>query len=144
MVHCETSEPDPAVVGTMIIGSAFRSNLPTPVQSRIGLSFVATMATPLPVHITEPPPMQTTPSIPSRRTRSPCSSMCGQRASMPHPSKRATAIPASASASSAAAWKGCCEITGSETTSARVILRSRASAPIVVSEPWPATMRVGM
>jgi len=45
MVHCETSDPDPAVVGTMIIGSALRSNLPTPAQSRTGLLFGATMAT---------------------------------------------------------------------------------------------------
>ena len=71
IVHCETSEPDPAVVGTMIIGSALQSNLPTPVQSRIGLLLVATIAMPLPVHMTEPPPMQITPSMPSRRTRSP-------------------------------------------------------------------------
>jgi hypothetical protein len=36
------------------------------------------------------------------------------------------------------------DITGSETTSTRVIFRSRAKLPIVASDPCPATMRVGM
>ncbi len=128
----------------MIIGSALRSNCPTPVHSAIGLWFVATMAMPLPVHITEPPPMHTIPSMPSRRTRSPWSSICEQRASIPHSSKRDTAIPASASAASASAWKPCAEITGSDTTSTRVIFRSRASVPMVARAPFPATIRVGM
>ena len=144
MVHCETSEPDPAVVGTMIIGSALRSKVPTPVHSRIGFSLVATTAMPLPVHITEPPPTQTTPSMPSRRTRAPWSSMCEQRASMPQSSNRETPIPASTSAASASAWNGWREMTGSDTTSTRDIFSSRASAPIVASDPGPATMRVGM
>ena len=106
--------------------------------------FVATMAMPLPVHITEPPPMQITPSIPSRRTRSPWASMWEQRASMPHSSKRAVAMPASPSAASASAWKGWAEMTGSDTTRARLMPSSRASRPIVPSDPAPATMRVGM
>ena len=102
------------------------------------------MAMPLPVHITEPPPMQITPSMPSRRTRSPWASMWEQRASMPHSSKRATVIPAPCRAASASAWNGWAEITGSDTTSTRLILRSRASVPMVPSDPAPATMRVGM
>ena len=144
MVHCDTSEPEPAVVGTMIIGRARSLNWPTPVHSAIGLRLVATMAMPLPVHITEPPPMQTTPSMPSRRTRSPWASMWEQRASMPHSSKRAVLIPAPPKAASASAWNGWAEMTGSETTRTRVMPRSRASLPSVASDPAPATMRVGM
>ena len=144
MVHCDTSDPDPAVVGTMIIGSAFWSNVPTPVHSAIGFKLVATMAMPLPVHITEPPPMQTIPSMPSRRTRSPSLSMCEHRASIPHSSKRAVTRPAASSAASAARWNGWAEMTRSETTNTRLIFSSHARAPIVPSESCPATIRVGM
>jgi len=128
----------------MIIGRARLSNWPTPVHSAMGFRLVATMAMPLPVHITEPPPMQTTPSIPSRRTRSPWASMWEQRASIPHSSKRAVPIPASSRVARASAWNGCAEMTGSDTTRARLMPRSRASLPIVASDPAPATMRVGI
>ena len=63
---------------------------------------------------------------------------------MPHSSKRDNRIPASPSEANAAAWNVCDEITGSDTTSTRDIFRSRASVPIVASDPAPATIRVGM
>ncbi len=67
-----------------------------------------------------------------------------QRASIPHSSKRAVPIPASSRAGRAWAWNGCAEMTGSDTTRARLMPRSRASLPIVASDPAPATMRVGI
>ena len=70
--------------------------------------------------------------------------MWEQRASIPHSSKRAMASPAASSADSAAAWNGWAEMTGSDTTSTRVILSSRASEPMVPSAPCPAITRVGM
>lgn len=102
------------------------------------------MAMPFPVHITEPPPIQMTPSMSSRRTRLPWSSMCEQRASIPHSSNLDNAIFASASEAKAAPWNACFEMTGSDTTSTRDMLRSRASAPIMANDPAPATTRVGM
>jgi hypothetical protein len=75
-VHCDTSEPEPAVVGTITIGNARRSKLLTPVQSRSDFPLAPTIAIPLPAHITDPPPILITALTDCSRARLPCASIC--------------------------------------------------------------------